>query len=100
MPKTYTISDKQFTLSPVTPKRLAAYCAVLGIKDFSDMKNEEVMRDINARVMNIGLNVEQIKNVLKTCLVEEVADIDYEEIDLSIVDKVLNDFFAQRLKSL
>ncbi len=96
--KKYEIQGEEYTLASCSPKRLALYCEILGMKDFAEMDDAESKRAIKIRMLNIGLDTAKIEHVLDACLVEPFLG-DVSEIDLSIVDGVFNDFFLQRLQN-
>lgn len=95
--KKYTIQNKEYTLAPVTAKRLTQYMSLLGLKNFDMLKDKNALSEISVSTLNIGLDVEKIKDALSTCLAEPLDDLVIDDLDLTQLDEIMNDFFTQRL---
>ena len=96
--KKYEIDGAEYTLAKVTTKRLAGYCELIGITDFSALSDPQFLAGLNAQLLNAGLDPEKLRKILSVCLIEDNAGVDINELDLSLVDEIFNDFFAQRLR--
>lgn len=100
MPKTYTINEKQFTIAPVTPKRLAAYCGILGITDASQFKAEGFISDLGVASFNVSISTDKCNSLLAACLAGDTSTIDAGDVPVEIIDGISNDFFSQRFVNL
>lgn len=95
--KKYMIQGKEYSLAPVTTKRLTQYMSLLGIKNFDALKNKDALSNISVQTLNIGLDPERIKNALAVCLLEPLDELSVDDLDLTQLDEIMNDFFMQRL---
>ena len=84
--------------APVTPRRLAAYCAALGITDAAQFKKESFLSDLGIASFNVSISIEKCGSLLAACLLEEVSGIDAGDVPVKIIDQVSNDFFEQRYR--
>lgn len=98
--KKYTIQGKEYSLAPQTPRRLTAYCEIAGIKNFSDVGTEEGLRKLGEHMLNISKDRQCVEKILEVCLMENILELSTEDLDLSIVDTLFNDFFLQRFTTL
>lgn len=103
--KTYTFkradgSDVMKTLAPPTNKNIVGMLKLLGAKTFAELFGDGAMMAAAVKKLDIGVDLGQLQQALDISLVEGSGGIDLDMLDLRESDRVIQDFFDQRSKSL
>lgn len=89
----YEIQGKSYTLSAITPMRLAKAFQLIGIKTFREFGSNQ--SEIGMALAESYLDPAKISEMLKVAIVEDVSDIDVQNIDVMTFRRVWDDFFYQ-----
>ena len=98
-PIKYVVQETTLSLADVTPKRLSAYCAVLGLEDFSALKDKAAVTQLNRSALMIFRDVHKTRELMTACLIGDFSEIDWSDFPSKVFNAVMNDFFSQLLAS-
>jgi hypothetical protein len=91
--------DVEKTLSRPTNDRIERFLKLLGKDSFRDLLSVEGQLDYGVFILDLALKTDELRSMLDVCLAEGSADIDFENLDMTIADEVCQDFFEQRSKT-
>lgn len=103
--KTYTFPSKEGkdvikTLAPPVGQRVVRFLQVMGKSSFSEMLTAEGQVNYGIFLLDLAVNIDQLKSLLDACLVEGSEGIDFSILDQRISDGAIQDFFEQRALTL
>ena len=84
------------TLAPPTNKRVIEFLEVVGKSSFDELLTPQGQIEYGLFVLNLGVEIEQLKKMLDVCLIEGSGGINFDALDLRLSDEAIQDFFEQR----